>query len=88
MTTLNISLPESMQDYINQQMSLLGYSTASEYITDLIRQDQKRKATQRLENLLLEGLESGKATEMTKQDWGDIRQMVAQKIAMQEKNGQ
>jgi antitoxin ParD1/3/4 len=86
MTSLNISLPESMRTYIDQQMSLLGYSTASEYIRDLIRQEQKRHTTQRLETLLLEGLESGKADDMTKQDWLDIRQTVAQKLAIRQQN--
>ncbi|MBL1208243.1 type II toxin-antitoxin system ParD family antitoxin [Geminocystis sp. GBBB08] len=86
MTSLNISLPESMRTYIDQQMALLGYSTASEYIRDLIRQEQKRQATQRLETLLLEGLESGKATDMTEQDWLDIRQAVAQKLANRQQN--
>lgn len=84
MTSLNISLPESMRNYIDQQITLLGYSTASEYIRDLIRQDQKRNATQKLETLLLEGLESGKATEITEQDWQNIRQAVAEKLATRE----
>lgn len=86
MTSLNISLPESMRTYIDQQMTLLGYSTASEYIRDLIRQDQKRQATRTLETLLLEGLESGKANDMTEQDWLDIRQAVAQKLANCQQN--
>lgn len=46
---------------------------ADEYLLALIRDAQKRKAGERLEALLLEGLESGPATEMTDDDWDDMR---------------
>jgi antitoxin ParD1/3/4 len=44
-----------------------------------VRQDQKQRANERLQTLLLEGLNSGNATEMTAQDWEDIRQAVREK---------
>jgi antitoxin ParD1/3/4 len=44
----------------------------SEYIRELIRDDEKRKAEERLEALLLEGLES-EESELTRQDFADIR---------------
>jgi antitoxin ParD1/3/4 len=37
------------------------------------------KANEQLQTLLLEGLNSGNATEMTAQDWEDIRQVVCEK---------
>ncbi len=43
MTTLNISMPDSMRDYVEQQAEQGQYS-ASEYIRHLIREDQKRTA--------------------------------------------
>ncbi len=46
-----------------------------------MRQDQKRQAAERLETMLLEGLNSGNATEMTPDDWEDIRQAVRERIA-------
>ena len=49
MATLNISLPEPMRAYVDQQVAQGGYSTASEYIRQLVREDQKRAAKQRLE---------------------------------------
>ena len=86
MKSINISLPESMRTYIDQQISLHGYGTASEYIRDLIRNDQKQKAKEHLETLLLQGLESGEATVMTEQDWRDIRKTVEKKIVNISKN--
>jgi antitoxin ParD1/3/4 len=80
MTSINISLPESMKAYVEEQVTSGGYGTVSEYMRELIRQDQKRKAKERLETLLLEGLDSGPATAMTARDWEDIRQAVRDKI--------
>ena len=69
MTTMNISLPDEMKAFVEEQIKQGGYSTASEYLRDLIRDAQKRAAQDRLEELLLEGLDSGPATPMTKEDW-------------------
>lgn len=79
MTTMNISLPESMRAYIDQKVSLGGYSTASEYVRQLIREDQKAAAQERLELLLMEGIESGPSREMTAEDWEQLRRRVWQR---------
>lgn len=73
MQTMNISLPDQLKDFVDGQVGSGRYSSVSEYVRDLIRDDEKRKAQDRLEALLLEGLQSGEATEMTPQDWTDIR---------------
>jgi antitoxin ParD1/3/4 len=69
MTTLNISLPESMRAFIDEQVAHGGYSTASEYVRQLVREDQKRVTEKRLEALLLEGLQSGDAVEISDAWW-------------------
>lgn len=69
MTTLNISLPDSMRAFIDEQIAQGGYSTASEYIRDLIRQAQKQAAQEKLDNMLLEGLASGEPIEVTDEWW-------------------
>ncbi len=43
MSTLNISMPEAMRDYIETQATRGQYS-ASEYVRHLIREDQKRQS--------------------------------------------
>ncbi len=58
MTTMNISLPDSLKEFVDSQVNTAGYGTSSEYIRELIRRDQDRL---RLRNLLLEGAQS-KAT--------------------------
>ncbi len=74
METMNISLPEVMKKFIEDAVSQGGYSTASEYIRAVLREEQKRKAQERLESLLLQGLESGQPTEMIKEQWNQLRQ--------------
>ena len=73
MSVISIFLPDSMRDFIEEQVAQGGYETASEYLRALVHEDQKRKARERLEALLLEGLESGPATEMTDDDWDEMR---------------
>lgn len=48
------------------------YSSVSEYVRELIRADEKRKAEEQLESLLLEGLGS-EETALTPADWKAIR---------------
>ncbi len=80
MKSINISLPDMMRAYVEEQVADGCYSTISEYFRELVRQDQKRKAKEHLETLLLEGLNSGSATPLTEQDWDDIRQAVRSKV--------
>lgn len=80
---MNVSLPDTMRDYIEQQVKAGGYGSVSEYIRDLIRQDQKRKTKEHLETLLLEGLDSGATTPMSDRDWTEIRQAVQDKLDRQ-----
>jgi antitoxin ParD1/3/4 len=81
MKSINISLPESMRTYVEQQVKNGDYITVDEYIQELILCDRAKKEQDKLESLLLEGLESGEATPMTEDDWANIRASVQEKIA-------
>ena len=59
-TSMNVSLPEDLKEYVEAQ-SESGYSTPSEYVRELIREDRKRRAKQTLDALLVEGLNSGES---------------------------
>lgn len=60
MTTLNISIPENMRGWIDEQIKNGRYSSASDYLRDLVRADQRNK--EELDNMLLKGIHSGPAT--------------------------
>ncbi len=71
MTTINISLPDDMRTFIQAEIMREGYASASEYLRDLVRQAQRRKAKLELEAKLAEGLQ-GPPTKMTRKDWRAI----------------
>ena len=73
MTSMNISLPEPMKEFVDDQVSKQGYSSVSEYLRDLIREAQRKSALEDLEQKILKGIASGKATPMTKSDWERMR---------------
>jgi len=77
-TTMNISLPDSMKTFVDERLAGDNYGSASEYVRDLIRADQKRREEQKLEKLLLDRLQSG--TEM-QFDIEDVRTELAKRLS-------
>lgn len=57
MNSMNISLPHRLKAWVEGQVAEGRFSSASEYVRDLIRADEKAKARAKLDDLLLEGLE-------------------------------
>ena len=73
MTTVTISLPESLRAFIDRQLATKGYGNVSEYFRSLLRSAQKEEEDARLEALLLEGLASGDDIPMTREFWKDLK---------------
>jgi len=84
MQTMNISLPDPLKDFVDAQINTGRYSSVSEYVRDLIRADEKRKAEDRLEAMLLEGLASPE-TELTHRDFEDIRKEALSRLKARRK---
>ena len=79
-TTMNVSLPETLKDYVQQRVAQGAFSNPSDYIRTLIREDRERQAGGRLESLLLEGIGSGDPVLLDAREWEDIRQEVKERI--------
>jgi antitoxin ParD1/3/4 len=58
MTTVTISLPDSLKAFIDNQLATKGYGNVSEYFRTLLREARAKEEEARLEALLLEGLAS------------------------------
>ncbi len=86
MQSINISLPDPLKQFVDGQIAMGRYSSASEYVRELIRADEKRKAQEQLETLLLEGLTSP-ASNLTEKDWSEIRQEAMVALAARRKAG-
>ena len=76
---MNVSLPEDLKEYVEAQTKS-GYSTPNEYVRELIRGDQKRRASERLDALLLEGLNSGNSTPVNAKFWNDLKKDALAKL--------
>ena len=60
MATMNVSLPDPMREWVDTQVKGGEYANASDYVRDLIRQDQRR--LQDLKAAITHGMESGRST--------------------------
>ena len=80
MTTLIISLPESLKQFVDAQVASKGFGDASEYFRSLLREAQEHEADVRLEALLLEGLASGDPIPVDDKFWGELRAEAEQRV--------
>lgn len=75
MSTMNISLPETLKAFVDEQVSQRGYGTSSEYVRELIRKDQDRL---HLRGLLLAGASSSPAEAADARYFEGLRNRVRQ----------
>ena len=80
MDTMNIALPESMKQFVQEQTAAGGYSSVSEYVRELIRYDQRRKVEERLDALLLDGLTSGESIAVTPEYWEEKKRRLVERV--------
>ncbi len=76
MDDLSVPLPDSLGEFVERQAAERGYRNPADYVYDLIRQAQRYQSEEHLEALLIQGLDSGDATEMTAGEWESIRSEV------------
>lgn len=70
---MNISLPDSLKTFVEEQVAQRGYGTTSEYLRELIRSEQERL---RLRTLLLEGAASPPAASADSSYFRSLRDRV------------
>jgi antitoxin ParD1/3/4 len=68
MQSIKISLPDPLKQFVDGQIAQGRYSSSSEYVRELIRADEKRKAEDQMEEKLLEGLNRAESA-LTPADW-------------------
>lgn len=63
MATMNVSIPDPMKSWVEQQSAQGRYANSSDYVRDLIRRDQVRtEAIAHMQGLVDEGLASGEGS--------------------------
>ena len=77
MATMNVSLPDPMKDWVEQQAQSGRYSNASDYVRDLIRRDQERgEKIARMQRFVTEGLVSGEG----EQSMSELREIARERV--------
>ena len=75
LTSMHISLPEPLCRFIEEQVDLGGYDSASGYVRDLILDAHRMAERAALETKLLAGLEAP-ATDLIDDDWRALRERI------------
>lgn len=76
MATMNVSLPDQMKDWVEQQSESGRYANSSDYIRDLIRRDQIRaEKIARMQALVDEGIASGVSTRSLDEIFAEARRV-------------
>lgn len=76
-STFSLELPEPLHGYVRERIECGEFPDEAAYLRDLVRQDRERRATNRLRELIEEGLASGPATPLTEADVARIRHRIA-----------
>jgi len=85
MESMNISLPDGLKAFVDARVRNGGYSSVSEYVRELVREDQKRLAQEQLEVLLREAVGTGPGRALSKADWEALRREFAERLTKRSK---
>lgn len=78
-TSMNVSLPTSLREWVERRVEEEGYSSSSEYIRELMRADRKRWAKEEVDRRLQEALD-GPSKEMTEDEWEWIHEEARRRV--------
>ena len=89
MPSLHISLPESLKEFVKEEVDEGGYGTPSDYVRSLLREAKERKerkVRRRIDQALLASLETP-AEEVTPEYLAELRREVREVIARKRPKG-
>ena len=79
MATMNISLPDQMKEWVEQQVATGRYANASDFVRDLIREEQQREVGLKELRKLIDEAEASGVSGLTVED---IRRQVRQELGI------
>ncbi len=80
-TAIRVSLPPMLTKWMDERLAEGGFESHEEYIRHLIRKEASRREQEALESRLLQAIDSGPATPMTKSDWNAIKNRIRRRAA-------
>ena len=81
MATMNMSLPDPLKQFVEEEVREGGYASTSDYMRDLIRQRQRAKAAEHLRQLIAEGLASGQSEPVTEDTFVQMRKELRERVS-------
>ncbi len=79
--SVNISLPEDLREWVEEQVRSGGYGTVSEFFRELLREAQKQQTRDAIDRKLLAALESGESVPVTSENWKQLRKGAKKRLA-------
>lgn len=86
-TSLKISLPRDQREYVAACVAEGGYGSASEYLRELIGKDAKERAEDKLQTMLVEGLDSGPPIRGSAKFFAELRARIDELAKPKRKKG-
>jgi antitoxin ParD1/3/4 len=86
LTSLHVSLPEDLKEFVHQEVSEGGYSTPSDFVRSLLRERREQKLRQGIDANLLSSLET-QAEQVTPEYLASLRRDVKAIIDRKEASG-
>jgi Arc/MetJ-type ribon-helix-helix transcriptional regulator len=85
MPTLTITLPKSLQAFVDEQVASGSHADAGAFITSVLKAERKRRIEAWLVGLVQEAEASGPASPMTKADWDRLKERVWEREAQRKR---
>jgi len=80
-STMNVSLPKELKQWVDEQVRIGGYGTASEYLRDMLRRAREREVRRRFEEGLVQRVQEGASVVMDDADFASIRKAARAEVA-------
>ena len=81
MSTMTISLPAEMKQFIERQTKAKSYASTSEFIRQLVRQELQRIDNEKLERMVLQSIDTGESIPVNDNYVANLKQRVRARIA-------
>ncbi len=79
-TTMNISLPESLREYVRRRVAEGGFANASDFVRSLIREDFERQERDELKLRLARSVQQIEPAEATEAYWRELEAEVSKRL--------
>jgi antitoxin ParD1/3/4 len=81
MENFTLDCSDSIKEFVQQEIASGACSSLTEVVEKLVHDEKKRRAREKVEALLDKAIASGEPSEVTPQDWQDIREEVQTRAA-------